>query len=368
MDTAHEVSAALPTCRILVVDDEPANVTLMRRLLTQSGYAPPLEVQDSRWAVQTIENEKPDLILLDLMMPHVSGLDILKSLPEVFQKVGFIPVIVLTADMASQTRHEALALGASDFITKPIDRTETLLRIKNILQLHQLRKTLQNQNQVLEEKVQSRTRQLQEAYQQIVERNRELKQAQEEIVTRLARCGEYRDDQTGEHTHRVGHMAARIGSELGMPPEQVNQLQEAALLHDIGKVGISDLILLKPGRLTPEEFQLMKQHSVIGARILESSQTALLQMAERIALSHHERWDGTGYPQGLSGANIPLEARIVSVCDVYDALTSDRPYKKAWTHEDALQEIHSQSGKMFDPAVVEAFLRLYGTPLDPHEG
>ncbi|WP_034335545.1 HD domain-containing phosphohydrolase [Deinococcus misasensis] len=355
-----------PHARILVVDDEPTNLILVRRLLMQSGYPSPLEVQDSRLAVQTILEQKPDLVLLDLMMPHVGGLDVLKSLSEQKDSTTFIPVIVLTADNTTEARHEALALGAMDFITKPIDRTETLLRIKNTLHLQHLHQKLSQHNQSLEQQVFERTHDLQLAYEQIVQHNHELHLAHQEIVERLARCGEYRDDQTGDHTDRVGHMAVQIGQTLGMLEPQLALLEQAAKLHDIGKVGIPDHILLKPGRLTPEEFEVIKQHVQMGANILQGSKTPVLQMAERIALSHHERWDGKGYPQGLSGEAIPLEARIVSVCDVYDALTSERPYKKAWTHEEALQEILSQSSKMFDPEVVHAFLACIKAPLTAH--
>nr|WP_184117659.1 tetratricopeptide repeat protein [Deinococcus metallilatus] len=193
----------------------------------------------------------------------------------------------------------------------------------------------------------------------VSERTRELEQAQVEIVTRLAVAAEYRDDLTGEHTWRVGHVSALIARELGLPEEDVSLLRIAARLHDVGKIGIPDAILLKPGRFTPEEFERMKAHPFIGAHILSGGQSRLLRMAEEIALSHHERWDGTGYPLGKRGRSIPITGRIVAVADVFDALTSERPYKKAWAHQEALEELRRGAGSQFDPEVVEAGLRVF---------
>ncbi len=191
-------------------------------------------------------------------------------------------------------------------------------------------------------------------------RTAELEVAQQEIVTRLAMAAEYRDDVTGKHTWRVGYVAGRLGAALGLTPAQTEVLRSAARLHDVGKIGIPDHILLKPGKFTDEEYEAMKLHTVRGAQMLSGSQSALLRMAEEIALTHHERWDGRGYPHGLSGEEIPLVGRVVSVADVFDALTHERPYKRAWTTGEALAEIGRGSGTQFDPRVVEAALRLMG--------
>jgi len=202
----------------------------------------------------------------------------------------------------------------------------------------------------------------QEAEEQVRERTQELERAQLEVVTRLALAAEYRDDLTGEHTWRVGHVSALIGQELGLPEEDVALLRIAARLHDVGKIGIPDAILLKPGRFTPGEFERMKAHTLIGARILSGGQSRLLRLAEEIALSHHERWDGQGYPLGRAGTGIPLPGRIVAVADVFDALTSERPYKPAWTPQEALEDMHRQAGQHFDPEVVAAGLRVFTRP------
>jgi putative two-component system response regulator len=195
---------------------------------------------------------------------------------------------------------------------------------------------------------------------QLQSSQRELEKSQMEILERLAQAAEFRDDDTGQHTQRVGELAARLAETLGMAAERVELIRRAAPLHDVGKIGISDTILLKPGRLTDDEFETIKTHTAIGAALLANGQSALIQTAERIALTHHERWDGRGYPFQLQGSDIPIEGRIVAVTDVFDALTNERPYKKAWTEDDAINEIVAQAGRQFDPAVVAAFLQLRG--------
>jgi putative two-component system response regulator len=230
-----------------------------------------------------------------------------------------------------------------DFLTKPFDAVEVVLRIKNLLRTRSLHRQLQGQNELLDQKIRKRTA--------------ELEDTQVEILERLALAAEYRDDDTGEHTKRVGETAARIAEALGWSKADVELMRRAAPLHDVGKIGISDSILLKPGKLTPEEFELMKTHTTLGAKMLSGGQFPLLKLAEQIALTHHERWDGTGYI-GLSQEAIPLAGRIVTVADVFDALTSERPYKKAWSWNEAIEEIQSQSGRQFDPHVIETFLNV----------
>jgi putative two-component system response regulator len=286
---------------------------------------------------------RPDLILLDLQMPYLDGFAVMKQLRAVVPPGSFLPILVLTADISAQAKRQALAEGASDFLTKPFDATEVILRIQNLLHTRRLHLQLQNENQMLEQKVRERTA--------------DLEATQAEILERLALAAEYRDDDTGQHTRRVGQMSAQIARALGLPVGEVDLIQRAAPLHDVGKIAIPDAILLKPGRLTPDEFEIMKTHTTRGAEMLSGGRFPLLQRAEEIALTHHERWDGSGHI-GLRGEVIPLAGRIVTVADVFDALTSERPYKNAWPRAAAIDEIMDQSGRQFDPAVVEAFLKV----------
>jgi putative two-component system response regulator len=279
-------------------------------------------------------------------MPVVDGYSVLAELRVRTYGGPYLPILVYTADVTREARERALSLGASDFLTKPGERTEIKLRIQNMLALRSLHMNLRDQNDALEAKV--------------LERTRALELAQIEIVNRLARAGEFRDEDTGEHTSRVGDTSALIARELGLPPSEVGTIRLAARLHDLGKIGISDLVLLKPGKLSEQEFLSVKQHTVLGADILSDGSSQLLQMAERIALTHHERFDGTGYPNQLAGWDIPIEGRIVAVADVFDALTHARPYKEAWPREQALEEIYRLAGSHFDPEVVDAFKRVVG--------
>ena len=328
--------------RILIVDDEPNNVDLLRRVLDRAGFKKLDSTNDPREATALYVQTRPDLILLDLHMPHMDGLAVMEQLNEIAE-ASYLPILMLTGDLSAEARREALSRGAKDFVNKPFNPDEVLLRIRTLLETRFLYLQIQSQNQMLEAKVRERTR--------------ELESAQIEIIERLARAAEFRDDNTGQHTERVGRMAALLGRELGLPDAHVALMRRAAPLHDVGKIGIPDSILLKLGKLTPAEFELVKTHTTIGARILSGSRFALLRLAEEIAFSHHERWDGSGYA-GLSGDAIPLPGRIVAVADVFDALTQKRPYKPAWPLEEAVAEIQRQRGRQFDPQVVEAFLRI----------
>jgi putative two-component system response regulator len=236
-------------------------------------------------------------------------------------------------------------------LNRPFDSIEIQLRIQNLLEARFLNLKLQTQNQSLEDAVYERTHELEQAH-------LDLKEAEIEVIARLARAGELHDDDTGQHTQRVSLIASLIAQGLGMEPADVELLRRVAPLHDVGKIGVPDSILLKREKLTVAEFETIKDHCLIGAQMLSGGHAKLVQMAECIALTHHENWDGSGYPQGLSGQDIPLEARILAVADVFDALTHDRPYKTAWTVEAAIEEIRALSGRKFDPEVVEVFLSL----------
>ena len=328
--------------RIMIVDDEPGNVNLLKRLLERAGFHKLDSTNDPREAVGLYVETRPDLILLDLHMPHLDGLAVMDRLNEIVE-ASYMPILMLTGDISPEARRDALSRGAKDFVNKPFNADEVLLRIRTLLETRFLYLQIQSQNQMLEAKVRERTR--------------ELEAAQIEIIERLARAAEFRDDNTGQHTERVGQMAALLARELGLADSEVSLIRRAAPLHDVGKIGIPDSILLKLGKLTPAEFELVKTHTTIGARILSGSRFALLRMAEEIAFSHHEQWDGRGYA-GLAGDQIPLAGRIVTVADVFDALTQKRPYKAAWPVEEAVAEIERQRGRQFDPNVVDAFLRI----------
>ncbi|MEO7274198.1 MAG: HD domain-containing phosphohydrolase [Vicinamibacterales bacterium] len=335
-------STAFKQARILIVDDEPANVELLKRLLERSGFMHLHSTNDPREAAPMFKALAPDLVLLDLHMPHMDGLQVIVELKSMGDE-SYLPILMLTGDMTPEARREALSRGAKDFVNKPFHADEVLLRIRTLLETRFLYLQIQSQNQDLEKKVQERTQ--------------ELEAAQIEILERLARAAEFRDDNTGRHTERVGQMAALVAQEAGMEPAQVVLIRRAAPLHDVGKIGIPDAVLLKLGKLTAEEFALVKTHTTIGARILSGSRFDLLQLAEQIARCHHERWDGSGY-QGLVGEDIPLAGRIVAVADVFDALTQKRPYKPAWPIAEAVAEIERQRHRQFDPTIVDAFLRV----------
>jgi putative two-component system response regulator len=333
----------LTTSRILIVDDQPSNVALLEGLLQEEDFTCYHSITDSREALPAFLEYLPDLVLLDLQMPFMNGFEVMKQVRACLTPSEFLPILVLTADITSESKRRALAEGAMDFLTKPFDATEVALRIRNLLRTRSLHLQLQCQNEILDKKVRERTA--------------ELEATQLEILERLALAAEYRDDDTGEHTQRVGKTAALIAEALDWQAGAIELISRAAPLHDVGKIAISDSILLKPGRLTPEEFERMKLHTELGARILSGGQFPLMQLAEQIARTHHERWDGKGY-LGLCGEAIPIAGRIVAVADVFDALTSERPYKRAWTRPDAIEEIQRQSGRQFDPRVVEAFLKV----------
>ncbi len=326
--------------RILIVDDQQANVRLLERILRQVGYVNVRGTTDPRAVPGMVSEEPPDLILLDLLMPHLDGHQVMQQLAPHLATEGYLPILVLTADITADAKQRALSGGARDFLTKPFDAMEVLLRIRNLLEARFLYQQLARQNVILEEKVGERTR--------------DLEEAKFETLDRLARAAEFRDDETGQHTYRVGRLAEAIARTLGLEASRVEMIRRAAPLHDVGKIGIPDRILLKPGKLSDEEFEVMKNHTTIGADILAGSRFPLLQMAAEIALTHHERWDGAGFPLGLRSDRVRLEARIVSVADAYDAMTSDRPYRRALPQAEVWELLWGGAGSQWDEDVVEA--------------
>lgn len=326
---------------ILIVDDERANVVLLQKILASRGYKNVVGTQDPEQVVSLYLEHNSDLILLDINMPVLDGYEVMKQLKQQTEK-PLPPILILTAQHTQSFRQRALDSGAIDYVTKPFDALELLSRVHNLLEVQMAHKYMRYQNKILEQKVQERTR--------------EIHETRLQIVRRLGRAAEYRDEETGLHIIRMSKIAVVIANAAGMDNTQCDLLLNAAPMHDIGKIGIPDKILLKPGKFEPEEWEIMQTHAQIGADILAGDNSALMLMAHEIALSHHEKWNGKGYPNGLKGEAIPLVGRITALADVFDALTSIRPYKKAWPVEDAIKYISEESGQHFDPTLVECML------------
>lgn len=340
----NPLSTELAGARILIVDDDPSNVKLLDHILRPAGYRNISSTTDPRNVVALCEDSPPDLVLLDLRMPHLDGIQVIERIEEALPGDDLPPILMLTSDNSREAKQSALSSGARDFLTKPLSPSEVRLRVANLLENRFLHRALLRHNETLEEMVDIRTR--------------ELEVARVQILERLAIAAEYHDPETGAHTRRVGEDCERIAAALGLSYETVERIRCSAPLHDVGKIGVHDSILRKPGPLTNEEYEAMKMHTVIGQQILSGSGIPLLDMAADIALSHHECWDGSGYPYGISGEQISLAARIVAVADVFDSLTHERPYKSAWANFDALKEIEALVGTKFDPRVVKAFMRV----------
>lgn len=348
-DWPSSVTMASPSCelslldaRLLVVDDQEVNVLLLERMLESAGYRDIRSTVDPTRVRELNREHRFDLILLDIQMPVLDGYGVLAQLQEeAVDGVDYVPVLVLTAQTSEETRLRALEAGAKDFLTKPFIRTEVLTRIRNMLEVRLLHKALRNQNQLLEQRVRERTE--------------ELESTRIEIIRRLGRAAEFRDSETGAHIVRMSHYSAHLARAYGLDEERVELILQASPMHDVGKLATPDHILMKPGKLDQEEWVAMKCHAEIGARILDGHSSRLLKMACIIAGSHHEKWDGTGYPRGLKGEEIPVEGRVVAVADVFDALTSRRPYKSAWGIDDSVEEIGRLAGSHLDPALVEVF-------------
>ncbi len=325
------------------------NVMLLSGILQHAGYTHVHSVQDPKRVVPLYKELKPDLICLDIRMPEIDGFQIMGQL-KIIQQNAYLPILVLTSEEDRETRLRALESGAKDFLHKPFYKVEVLMRSRNLLEASLLNKAMVQQNETLEEIVKLRTQ--------------ELKETQFDVVNRLARAAEHRDNETGSHIVRMSHYATILGRACGMNEEECDILFHATPMHDVGKLGIPDRILLKPGKLTIEEFEIMKQHTVIGAKLLSGSQSEVLKMGEVIALTHHERWDGSGYPNRIAGTDIPLIGRICALADVFDALSSRRCYKNPWPLEKTLDEIRGLSGKQFDPHLVSLFDDLLPVMID----
>ena len=321
---------------ILIIDDEPINVKLLQKILARKGYTNIQATSDPREVEALCEKTEFDAFLLDIRMPYIDGYGIMEMLSKHFAD-DYMPVLVLTAQTDRDTRLKALECGAKDFLTKPFDQLEALTRIYNLLSVRLMHKQVKKQNALLEETVKQRTQ--------------ELYDTRREVINRLGLAAEYRDNETGNHIIRMSQFSHRLALEYGLSEAQAEIILNAAPMHDIGKIGIPDSVLLKPGKLDPDEWEIMRSHVTIGAKILSGQQSELMDVARLIALHHHEKWDGTGYPANLKGEEISIEGRICAIADVFDALLSERPYKKPWTVEKTLALIEEEAGKHFDPTL-----------------
>ncbi|MHB9081427.1 MAG: HD domain-containing phosphohydrolase, partial [Pirellulaceae bacterium] len=359
----RELPPELKTATIMVVDDEESTILTVQHHLKKEGYEHFISTTKPREAFELMRRQEPDIVLLDIRMPEVSGLDILRA-KALDTTLEHIPVIVLTATTDPGTKRLALDLGATDFLAKPVDPNDLVPRVRNALAVKKHYDQKADQAARLEEIVRQRTA--------------EVVQSREQLIVSLARAAEHRDKETGNHVLRVARFAGVIARQLGWSESQVEMLEQAAPLHDVGKIGVPDCILFKPAKLEPQEFELIKNHCAWGKQIIEPfsenemrliqphtrlgenilhvRNSPMLMMASRIAQTHHECWDGTGYPLRLAGEDIPLEGRIIAVADVFDALSTKRPYKEAFSREKCFEILNEQRGKKFDPRVLDAFL------------
>lgn len=346
---------ALKLARILIVDDEERNVKLLETLLQAEGYAT-LSARNGREALAVATAQAPDLILLDIMMPDMDGIEAvtrLKSNPSTQP----VPVIMVTSLDDRESRQRALEAGAEEFIAKPINRADVSVRVRNLLRLKEYGDFLADHNRILAEQVSERTMQLEAAYR--------------DTVLTLVRAAEHKDEETGHHVRRISHYCRILSNGMNLPADFSDAIYHASPMHDIGKIGIPDHILLKPGGFSPDEWNIMRTHSALGASILTSGVSPYMRMGAEIALNHHERWDGSGYPNRLKGEAIPLAARIMQICDVYDALRSQRPYKPPIEHASSVEIITLGDGRTrpdhFDPQVLACFARLAGRFADIYD-
>ena len=338
-----DLNARILAARILVVDDNEDQLDLMEVMLRRYGYRNTDRTSDPVSVAASYAAKPYDLILLDMEMPVMNGVAVMRELKRELHG-EFMPVIVLTAHEGAEVRLQALKEGARDYISKPFVDAEFAHRIRNHLEVRMLYREREMQNEILEQRVSERTE--------------ELKETQAEILRRLAKAGEFRDNDTGNHVTRVSHSCRVLAQAAGVDAHLTEMIYMASPLHDIGKIGVPDHILLKKGRLTDDEMVIMRQHVDYGVEMLGNHPAPVLQVACSIAQNHHEKWDGSGYPKALSGVAIPIEARMVAICDVFDALTSERPYKVAWSVEKAVDFLQENAGSHFDPHLIDRFVGI----------
>jgi cyclic di-GMP phosphodiesterase len=338
--------------RILIVDDEEPNRAFLKLIVESWGYEPEI-AQDGFEALAKVKLDI-DLVLLDVTMPGMDGFTVARRIREDSDSSN-IPILVVTSLTSKEDRLRAVEAGANDFISKPLDRTELRVRMTSLLKMKEAQDAIKRHQDELEKTIEKRTAVLRQALENMAKAQRKTHESHLDTIHRLAVAAEYKDEDTATHIRRMSHYCAILARGLNLPPGEVELILNASIMHDVGKIGIPDAILLKPGKLTEKEFEIMKQHTIIGARILSGSPSELLQAGEVIALSHHEKWDGSGYPNGLVGENIPLWGRICAVADVFDALTSKRPYKEALPNEKVYEILREGRGMHFDPSIVDVF-------------
>ena len=352
-ENARRLSILRRQRRVLIVDDESTGRTILAKIIQQAEEDVVVESFDNALqALQWLDNNHPDLIITDYRMPEINGVELIKMIRDK-PECQDIPIMMITVVSEKSVRYDALEAGATAFLTRPIDQIECRTSCRNLLKLHE-------QQSIIQDRADWLARQVEVATQQIVSR-------EHETLLRLAKAGEYRDEVTGNHVVRMAKYSREIGEALGLSEKECDEIEYAAPMHDIGKIGIQDKILLKPGKFEKDEWTTMQEHTRIGHAILSNSQSRYIQTGSIIALNHHERFDGSGYPNGISGKDIPLVARIVAVADVYDALISPRPYKSAWSTADAQDYLHKHAGSQFDPICVEAFFERLDTITEIHK-
>lgn len=338
--------------KIMIADDSAIARSVLKKSILSILNAEILEFDDGRKCLEGINNFEPDIIFMDILMPHMNGIEVLKEIRNKNKEV--IVIMVTAAKYNSELKLEALSAGANEFIQKPVDKNELEARVKTITELLNARDMITNRALLLQSQVELST--------QII-REREF-----ETLRLLAIAAEHSDETTGEHVMRVGTFSSIVAKRMGMNAEYCDQIYHSAPLHDIGKISVKDNILNKPGRLTDDEFRIMMAHSSIGYEMLKNANSPYIRLGAEIALNHHEKFDGSGYPNGLKSEAIPLSGRIVALVDVFDALTHSRPYKDAWPVEKALNLIRNERGIHFDPDVTDAFLQGIDEVLEHHDG
>lgn len=358
-----EIDKGLLQSRILIIDDDVSIGMTLEEVLKDNEYSMVRYISDPRQAETVYRQFHPDLVMLDIKMPYMDGFEVMQVLRGIDHQT-FVPFLVLTGETDEEICLRALGSGATDFLNKPYKVSEVLARIQNLLKVRRLHTELESKAGFLANKVQDRTEQLRQAIQDLDALHKQVKEAYIETIYRLTRATEYKDEETADHVKRLSLYSAALGRAIGMSEQQVELLLYASPMHDVGKIGIPDKILFKKEPLTPEEWQIMKSHPKIGYEILKDSDAPILKMGAVIALNHHERWDGSGYPNGIKGKDIPIQARIVSLVDVYDALRSKRHYKEPFSHEKSCKIILEGDGRVmphhFDPELLEAFRKIHG--------